>query len=245
MAMRPDSRLRARLIVFVILLVTALDLHMIQPYGCLTSAYGAAADQLQAVQPERQLPALPNGCEVTSLAMALQAASYPIDKETLYEAYLPKQSLVDVDGDRQSGSPEVAYIGDATDAEGGWYCFEQPVIAAGDAWLEDNGSARRMQQLSGMDQITLDAYAKNAQPLIVWVTLDYQPSQRDDAYAWTLPDGSEYVPYMNLHCVVLTGEEKGFYRIADPLAGWRFVKKDVFWQSFDAMGRRAVAVAEV
>ena len=34
----------------------------------------------------------------------------------------------------------------------------------------------------------------------------------------------------------------GFFRIADPLNGWQFVKKDVFWQSFAAMGQRAVAV---
>lgn len=26
--------------------------------------------------------------------------------------------------------------------------------------------------------------------------------------------------------------ENGFFRIADPLNGWQFVKKDVFWQSF-------------
>lgn len=36
--------------------------------------------------------------------------------------------------------------------------------------------------------------------------------------------------------------ENGFFRIANPLNGWQIVKKDVFWQSFAAMGQRAVAV---
>lgn len=33
--------------------------------------------------------------------------------------------------------------------------------------------------------------------------------------------------------------ENGFFRIADPLNGWQFVKKDVFWQSFAAINGSA------
>ncbi len=64
-----------------------------------------------------------------------------------------------------------------------------------------------------------------------------------DSYTWILPDGEEYVPYTNLHCVVLTGEEYGQYRVADPINGWQTVEKETFWSSFDAVGRRAVTIA--
>ena len=74
------------------------------------------------------------------------------------------------------------------------------------------------------------------------MTLDYATPHYLLDYSWTLPDGSVYTPYSNLHCVVVTGLENGFFRIADPLSGWQFVKKDVFWQSFVAMGQRAVTI---
>ena len=53
---------------------------------------------------------------------------------------------------------------------------------------------------------------------------------------------TRHIPYNNLHCVVLAGEEGEQYRIADPMNGWQLVDKDVFWSSFDAMGLRAVTV---
>ena len=43
--------------------------------------------------------------------------------------------------------------------------------------------------------------------------------------------------------VVLTGEEYGQYRVADPINGWQTVEKETFWSSFDAVGRRAVTIA--
>ena len=65
-----------------------------------------------------QNPALPNGCEVTSLAMALTAAGYPIDHVSLYENYLPRQAMMTVEGERYSVSPEQYYVGDAAQAPG-------------------------------------------------------------------------------------------------------------------------------
>lgn len=209
------------------------------------AVYGATTGAAAPVQLMRQMPELPNGCEVTSLAMMLGPAGYPIDNVTLYQRYLPKQALLETADMRYSGSPEAVYVGNAADVDDGWYCFEQPIIAAGDAWLAEADSALRMVRLSGLDEKQLLRYAKAGRPLIVWVTLGYQDPVRDVDYAWTLDDGTRYVPYMNLHCVVITGEENGFYIVADPISGWRYVQKEALWQSFDAMGRRAVAVAKV
>ena len=38
------------------------------------------------------------------------------------------------------------------------------------------------------------------------------------------------------------GQEEGLYRIADPLEGWQAVEPERFWQSFAAMGGRAVVI---
>ena len=207
------------------------------------AVYGATTGAAAPVQLMRQMPELPNGCEVTSLAMMLGAAGYPIDNVTLYQRYLPKQALLETADMRYSGSPEAVYVGNAADVDDGWYCFEQPIIAAGDAWLAEADSALRMVRLSGLDEKQLLRYAKAGRPLIVWVTRDYAPPEYADYFYWTLPDGSRYTPYNNLHCVLLAGEEGNGYRIADPLEGWQMVDKAVFWESFDSMGRRAVMVA--
>ena len=81
-----------------------------------------------------QHPQLPNGCEVTSLAIALGAAGYTIDKVDLYNNYLNKAELINIDGKRYGASPEHSFIGDARGA--GWYCFEEPIIRAGNQLIE-------------------------------------------------------------------------------------------------------------
>ena len=82
-----------------------------------------------------QNPELPNGCEVTSLAMALAAAGYPADKTALFTGYMPSEPFAVLDGVRYGPDPETAYAGDAASARGGWYCFEGPVIEAGSRWV--------------------------------------------------------------------------------------------------------------
>ncbi len=99
-----------------------------------------------------------------------------------------------------------------------------------------------MQAISGISQAELEQYVQNDVPVIVWVTLRYAAPAYATSFRWTFPSGEQYIPYINLHCVVLAGKENGQYRIADPIYGWQSVDKAVFWNSFDAMGRRAVTV---
>lgn len=195
----------------------------------------------QAVELVYQNPELPNGCEVTSLAMALGAAGYPADKLTLYLDYLPKADF-SYDGVLRYGpNPEKWYVGDAADLKGGWYCFESPVIQAANRWLDERGSASRARSVTGLSRDELDRCAGDGVPLVAWVTLGYD-RPRYSEFSWTLEDGTQYQPYSNLHCVVLAGTQDGQYWVADPLNGFTSVDKDVFWDSFSAMGCRAVVI---
>lgn len=189
-----------------------------------------------------QNPELPNGCEVTSLAMLLSAAGFPVDHVELYEKCLPTESFTYSKNQRFGPSPEECYIGDASNRTGGWYCFEGPLITAGNDWIRQNDGSTSMQLVSGMTRDDLEQYAQDKNPVIVWVTIGYAQPRYADYFSWIQPNGEQYIPYDNLHCVVLTGEENGQYRIADPIYGWQTVPKDVFWNSFDSMGRRAVTI---
>ena len=189
-----------------------------------------------------QNPELPNGCEVTSLAMLLTSAGFPVDHVKLYQQYLPTKEFTYSKNQRLGPSPNEFYVGDASSRTGGWYCFESPIIEAGNAWIQANGGGGRMLSLTGISQSELDQYARDETPVAVWVTMDHMPPVYTDSFSWILPSGERYIPYNNLHCVVLAGEEGEQYRIADPMNGWQLVDKDVFWSSFDAMGLRAVTV---
>lgn len=201
----------------------------------------AAGLSFGEIQLQLQNPELPNGCEVTSLSMVLTAAGYPVDKLELYE-YLAREGFSYSRSARLGPDPNVAFAGDAASASGGWYCLEGPILEAGDAWIAAMGGGAQMEDFTGIDQDGLDTLLEQDTPLVAWVTQEYALPTYANYFTWTLPDGTQYVPYDNLHCVVLAGIDGDAYQIADPIRGWQTVDRDAFWESFDAMGRRAVTV---
>ena len=200
------------------------------------------SDTYDPVELIYQSPELPNGCEVTSLAMLLNSASYPVDHLDLYENYLPTQGFTYQGGQRLGPSPEEYYVGDATSQSGGWYCFEGPIIQAGNAFLSDAGSDAQVVSVTGLSREELEDYALDGVPLAIWVTLGYADPAYASSFTWTLPDGSTYVLYSNLHCVVLSGMESGLFQVADPIYGENSIDPDVLWDCFESMGQRAILV---
>lgn len=211
--------------------------------GYLTyDAYGRVTSASNPVGLILQNPQLPNGCEVTSLAMALASAGCPVDKMTLYQDYLPKAGVYYQESLCYGSDPEDFYVGNAASRSGGWYCFEGPIVQAGNAWLAGCGNNLRAVSVTGLSQGELDVYAEAGIPVVVWVTLNYAAPQVGSS-SWQLADGTVYCPYSNLHCVVVTGLSGTRYQIADPINGMRTVGRDTFWDSFSAMGSRAVMIA--
>lgn len=211
----------------------------VQPQGDVTQLEDAREVTLQLQEPQ-----LPNGCEVTSLAMLLGWAGYPVEKMELYQGYLPRQDFTETpEGWKVGGNPEEVYVGDATSELGGWYCFEGPIVEAANAYLQDQGSDWTAEEVSGLSLGQLNQYLKNDVPLVAWVTLDYTAPVASLRY-WYLSDNTFYQPYANLHCVVVVDYGEEGYRTADPLEGWQWIEESTFWDIFDAMGRRAVTINE-
>ena len=208
----------------------------------------SAGAEPQLLEPDLELqwqdPELPNGCEATSLAMALTAAGYPADKCDLAFGTLPREEFwYDDQGGRHGPDPSQAYAGDPSSASGGWYCLEGPVIQAANDWIVSAGGGAAAETVSGLDRQALESLLQDDTPVVVWVTRDYGPARYADRFSWILPDGSDYVPYDNLHCVLLTGlEADGSYRVADPLEGWQTVDAGTFWEGFEALDCRAVVI---
>lgn len=194
------------------------------------------------VQAVFQEPALPNGCEAASLATLLEYNGYSVDLVSLGVDYLPRQSFSYSGPNRYGPDPEQAYAGDPASSSNGWYCFEGPIIEAANAWLRDQGSSLRAQSETGANMDRLEKLLRQGTPVAVWFTQDYEQPRFNTSFTWTLPDGSTYTPYGNLHCVVLTGMDETQCYLADPMQGDSVIERDRFESIYTAMGSRAVVL---
>lgn len=209
--------------------------------GGLDQETGGASD-LAKLYPVLQDPDYPNGCEIASLATVLRCHGFNATLAELSEDYLPRKDLsLSERGVLTGPDPEKYYVGDPGSEEG-WYCFEQPLADAANAYLSDHGSLLHTRIVTGAGMEKLRSCLENGVPVIVWFTVDYgAPVYSSDTH-WTLDTGKEYIPYHNLHCLVLTAMEGDTCRLADPLAGVTEVDAAAFEEIYTQMGRRALAI---
>ena len=239
----------ARLLVLILCaaaLFSVFDLlarhRLFTSLGNLVSEQITGGSSILMVQPVLQQPALPNGCEAASLATLLEYNGYSVDLVSLGVDYLPRQSFTYSGPYRYGPDPEQAYVGDPASSSGGWYCFEGPIIEAANAWLRDQGSELRAESETGADLDRLEQLLRQGTPVAVWFTQDYEQPRFNTSFTWTLPDGSTYTPYGNLHCVVLTGMDETQCYLADPMQGDSVIERDRFESIYTAMGSRAVVL---
>ncbi len=194
-----------------------------------------------SVQAVLQDPELPNGCEATSLATLLQYKGFAANKLDLAYAYIPREDFTESSDGRLGPSPEHAYAGDPATGRG-FYCFAAPLAQGANRYLQEQGSSLQAVDITGVTVEGLKQYLHAGEPVAVWVTLDLS-APRTGSFSWTLREtGEEYIPYVNLHCVVLTGWGRGVCEIMDPLRGCRTVDQQAFIDCFVQMGSRALVI---
>ena len=185
-----------------------------------------------AVKNIMQNPELPNGCEVTSLAIVLNYLGYNVSKTSLSDNFLPMGSIGKV-------MPDVAFIGNPR-KESGWYCYSQVIARTAKSYLYSVGGEETVTDLTGssFEDICLELVDGN--PVVVWGTLSMTgPSIRG---YWD--SAGKYPKYINLHCMVLTGYDldQGVVYIANPLRGNVSYKLSSFKSVYAKMGKQAVVV---
>ncbi len=171
-----------------------------------------------------QKPELPNGCEVTSLAMAMNYKGYKIDKCDLADEYLPTWE------EDEEGDPEEYYLGDPR--EDGLYCFQGALITAIDDYNDSMDETVKYKDLSGKSPEDLYEQIKDGNPVIVWCTVDWKDPDYDGKY------------YQNSHCVVLSGYTENEVITEDPLEGHKNVDKSTFEKIWKAMDKRALTITK-
>lgn len=188
------------------------------------------------VDPVLQLPELPTGCEITSLATVLNYYGYDISKTQLADEYLECGEVGDTD-------PNEKFIGSPYDIHS-CGCFSNVIADAAKSFSEKNGCNFKVYNLYGLSLDDLYKYVEDGKPVVIWSTIDLKETYRN--ITWDV-DGKEIAWRANEHCMVLIGYDKDNNTciVSDPLQGIKEYPRDLFNQRYEELGKQAVVVEKV
>ncbi len=188
--------------------------------------------RIESFQAICQYPELPTGCEMTSLAMALNYSGVPADKCDIADNYLDKGEVGTVDF-------RAAFAGDPRD-ESSFGCYAPVVVNAANRYLQAAQSTLQAQDLSGTEFEELFLYIDAGIPVIVWGTQDC--AEGHYSVTWNV-NGQDLTWYTPEHCMVLVGYDEGLAWVADPIYGdVRSYDREIFKSRYEALYRQAVVI---
>lgn len=187
------------------------------------------------VVPVLQLPELPTGCEITSLATVLNYYGYDISKTQLADEYLNCGKIGQTD-------PDEKFIGSPYD-EHSYGCYSNVIADAARDFSTKNNCNFKIYNLNGLSLDELYEYIENGSPVIVWATIDLMETYRN--ITWDI-DGKEIAWRANEHCMVLIGYDKDNDTciVSDPLKGIMEYPKELFNQRYEELGKQAVILVK-
>lgn len=185
-----------------------------------------------------QLPELPRGCEVTSLAMLLNYAGMKVDKMELAEKIKKDQTpRTVINGTVHFGNPDDGFVGNMYSLnEPGYGVYHEPI-----AELAENYLPGRIKDLSSSDFDDLELYLSDGKPIWVITNTLYQKLGDDQFTTWDTPTGQVKITSKE-HAVLLTGYDQQNIYFNDPLTGEKNKKAPIadFKESWVQMGSQAI-----
>lgn len=179
-----------------------------------------------------QKPALPNGCEVVSLGIALRYNGFSVDPVTLYDNFMPKSPY-------KNGDPWTTYVGDAKGR--GYGCYAPCVVETGNAYLDSVGSSVRVTDVSSNGMSYYESLIDRGIPVILWCTVGMNKNPR---ICWEATvNGKNVNWHSSSHCMVLIGYTDDNYIFCDPLNGIKEYSKSATETSFAINYRQACIVS--
>lgn len=185
-----------------------------------------------------QMPELPRGCEVTSLAMLLQHQGTYADKLTLSKEIKKNPAEYKLaNGKIYFGDPNEGFVGNMyTYTQPGLGVYHKPIAELAERYLPG-----KIKDLTGADFIELKTHLSDGRP--VWVITNTQFEKLHDSYfqTWYTPNGKVSVTTKE-HSVLVTGYDKNYVYFNDPLSGEKNKKAPMqdFLDAWVQMGRQAI-----
>ncbi len=156
-----------------------------------------------------QRPQLPEGCEVTSLAIVLNYLGFQVSHTHLADNYLEQGPAQKTDFyEKNVGNPRLK--GQS------WGCYSPVIVKTANKYLYAQESYYRAYNYTGYDISELYYQLSMGHPAIVWVTMDFaEPYLKSP---WTVNGKTLWWKYP-LHCLVISGYDfdKGTVTLTDPM----------------------------
>lgn len=186
-----------------------------------------------------QLPELPRGCEVTSLAMLLNFKGIEIDKLELAKLIQKDPTPYQIrEGKVYFGNPNEGFVGDIYNLdEPGYGVYHKPIKELAESILPN-----QVVDLTGSDFSDLELSISNELPVWVIINSRYKPLPKNEFRVWDTSEGEVTITYRE-HSVVITGYDKEYIYFNDPLTGEKNKKapKQDFISAWEQMGRQAIS----
>lgn len=185
-----------------------------------------------------QLPELPRGCEVTSLAMLLQYANISVDKMTLAKEIKKDTTAYKVSGGKvYYGHPNDGFVGSMYTKElPGLGVYHKPIKELAEKYLPG-----QIKDLTGSPFNELKIHLSDKRPVWVITNTSYKKLSSNQFVTWHTPSGVIDITYKE-HSVLLTGFDNDFVYFNDPLTGEKNKKAPImdFEESWVQMGSQAI-----
>lgn len=181
---------------------------------------------------ENQMPELPNGCEVTSLAMLLHYYGVKVNKTELSTKIKHVSSYSD--NGKYRGNPHQGFVGYMSIKNAGWCVYNEPLFDLAKKY------SPRASNASGSDFIHLLKLVSQGHPVLIITTLDFAPVS--DMQTWKTKQGQVSITPSS-HACVITGfnKEKQIVYVNDP---YGIKNKAVSWKNIEAsynqQGKQAI-----
>jgi len=183
-----------------------------------------------------QMPELPRGCEVTSLAMLLQSQGIDVNKLGLAQRVKKDPTPYQIKNGRVFyGNPHKGFVGRMDSyASPGYGVYHEPI-----AELLDEYMPGMALDLTGCEFGDLFYYLALDIPVWVIINSTYAPLPKSAFITWDTEQGPVQITYRE-HAVLLTGYDETYVYFNDPLTGAGSAAKTAFASAWEQMGRQAV-----
>ncbi len=184
-----------------------------------------------------QNPELPRGCEVTSLAMLLNAGGVEVNKMELATNVRKDLSFrEEIDGQMFWGSPYFGFVGNMYDkSTDGYGVYNQAVYELAAMYIPNN-----VVNLSGANFSLVERFVSYGYPVWVIITGEYAELP-DSSFQKYMTKYGEITITQREHSVLVTGYDSNFIYINDPLGKKQKVKRSDFIDSYKQMGSQAIS----
>ncbi|WNS78293.1 C39 family peptidase [Domibacillus sp. DTU_2020_1001157_1_SI_ALB_TIR_016] len=187
-----------------------------------------------------QMPELPRGCEVTSLAMLLQDAGVNADKMTLAKEI--KRDLTPMtkqNGKTYFGNPHTGFVGDMYSFETpGYGVYNEPIFELAERYLPG-----KVENITGESFDSIINKLKDNKTVWIITNATFDVLGEEEFRTWETPDGPVEITYRE-HSVLVTGFDENYIYFNDPLTGIKNNKsnKAAFIAAWEQMGKQAISL---